>query len=118
MSMFVHVTRKGLWGKYQDMTIKCQSVSSVSLAPMTWSMLKSSKRCKKCSEILTDKEKQVFMGNLPRHPEPTCKVNALYLMVLLQEMLKSYSKTHKRKTIVEYSANDGYGSKNGTCDSR
>ena len=41
------------------------------------------------------------MGNLPRHPEPTCKVNALYLMVLLQEMLKSYSETHKRKTIVE-----------------
>ena len=41
------------------------------------------------------------MGNLPRHPEPTHKVNALYLMVLLQEMLKPYSKTHKRKTFVE-----------------
>ena len=41
------------------------------------------------------------MGNLPRHPEPTHKVNALYLMVLLQEMLKPYSKAHTRETIVE-----------------
>ena len=87
MSRFVHVTRKGLW----ECTRIRQSNARVficSLAPMTWSMLKGSKRCEKSSEMLTDKS-EVFMGNLPRHPEPTYKVNALYLMVLLQEMLKS-----------------------------
>ena len=58
---------------YQDMTIKCQSVH---LFTRTHDVVdaESFQEVQKSSEILTDKEK--CSGNLPRHPEPTYKVNA------------------------------------------
>ena len=58
------------------------------------------------------------MGNLPRHPEPTYKSKRFIVDGIASRNVEIIFENTQRKGNCGDSANDGYGSKIGTCDSR